>query len=256
MLQADCLITQPMTRSRRHCLSLLLLGALAGAPWAVQAESVELRVVGSADPPFRIFGAGGPTGLYFDLLNEAARRLGWPLRYSEVPSARALKMMEQGEADLMLGPLRTPERERFLSYSRTVLPAEDKAFYMRPGAGPLRQLDDLQGLSIGVHRGKRYGAAFDADARLQRTELNDYRVALEMVARGRLDVAVLPERQGDLLLRSLALTLVKQPLRLPGETPYVVFARSSPWLSRQAELERAFNAMHEDGSWRRISQNY
>ncbi|MBA4342924.1 MAG: ABC transporter substrate-binding protein [Methylibium sp.] len=256
MLRTDRLITQPMNRPRRHCLSILLLGGLAGAPWAAQAESVELRVVGSADPPFRIFGAGGPTGLYFDLLNEAARRLGWPLRYTEVPSARALKMMEQGEADLMLGPLRTPERERFLSYSRTVLPAEDKAFYTRAAAAPLRRLDDLQGLSIGVHRGKRYGAAFDADARLRRLELNDYRAALEMVSRGRLDAAVLPERQGDLLVRSLGLTLVKQPLRLPGETPYVVFARSSPWLARQAELEHAFQAMQDDGSWRRISHNY
>lgn len=241
---------------RRRCLVSLLLGAAVVLPAAAQTPVGVLRVVGSADPPFRVFGAGAPSGLYFELLNEAARCLGWNVRYTEVPSARALKMMEQGEADLMLGPLRTPERERFLSYSRTVLPAEDKAFYTLAGAAPLRRLDELYGRSIGVHRGKRYGASFDADSRLQRQELNDYRVALEMVQRGRLDVAVLPERQGDLLVRSLGLMLVKQPLRLPGEPPYVVFSRVSPWLARQAELERAFQAMHDDGTWRRIAESY
>jgi polar amino acid transport system substrate-binding protein len=244
--------------SRRRFAAVLLcpLVAWAGpAPGQTPAPRV-LRVVGSADPPFRSFGPEGPGGMYFELMNEAARRLGWKVGYSEVPSARALRMMEAGEADVMLGPLRNAERERYLSYSNTVLPAEDKAFYTRPGAPPIRRLDDLPGLRIAVHRGKRYGRAFDEDRRLERIEVNDYRVALEMVARERLEVAVLPERQGDLLLRGLGLALVKQPLVLAGEPPFVVFSRRSPWLDRQAQLDRAFQAMHEDGSWRRIVQRY
>jgi polar amino acid transport system substrate-binding protein len=245
--------------SRRRFAALLFasLAPWAGAvPVATPQPEEALRIVGSADPPFRSFGPEGPGGMYFELMNEAARRLGWKLVYTEVPSARALRMMETGEADVMLGPLRNAERERFLSYSHTVLPAEDKAFYTRAGARTIRSLDELSGRHIAVHRGKRYGREFDEDRRLQRTEVNDYRVALEMVARGRLDVAVLPERQGDLLLRTLGLALVKQPLELPGEPPYVVFSRRSPWLDRQAALDRAFQAMHEDGSWRRIVQRY
>lgn len=235
---------------------LLLLWFMLAAPalaWAQQA----VRVVGSADPPYRVFTAeGSGHGLYYELLNEAARRLGWTISYAEVPSARAFRMMEQGEADLMMGPLRNPERERYLSYTRVVLPSEVKAFYARAGAAPVRGPDDLAGRSIAVHRGKRYGAAFDQDARLQRQEVNDYPTALEMVARGRIELAVLPERQGDALLQQLRLPLVKQPWRLAGEPPYLVLARSSPWLARQAELERVFQAMRDDGSWRRIESRY
>lgn len=237
---------------RRACFLAALLLAWVGAASAQEL----LRVVGSADPPYRIFAAEGARGLYFELLQEAARRLRWRLSFSEVPAARAFKMMELGEADLMLGPLRTPERERYLSYTRITLPNEDKAFYTLPGVAPLLGLADLQGRRIAVHRGKRYGAAFDGDARLQRHEVNDYRAALEMVVRGRLDVAVLPERQGDALLQELGLNLVKQGWRLAGEPPYVVLSRLSPWLPRQAELERAFMAMREDGSWQRIRQRY
>lgn len=238
---------------RRRTLWPALAWLLHRPAWAQKAV---LRVVGSADPPYRVFGPGGASGLYYDLLNEAVRRLGWVVSYQEVPSARAFRMMELGEADLMMGPLRTPERERFLSYCQVPLPVEDKAFYTLPGAAPLRSLGDLQGRSVAVQRGKRYGAAFDADARLQRHEVGDYRSAFEMVVRGRVDVAVLPERQGDALLRESKLGLVKQPWRLAGETPHVVLARQSPWLARQAELERAFQAMREDGRWQAIAARY
>lgn len=241
---------------RRTCLALPMIAMLPAAQAQQAAGEAVLRVVGSADPPYRIFAAEGARGLYFELLQEAARRLHWRLSFSEVPAARAFKMMELGEADLMLGPLRTPERERYLSYTRITLPIEDKAFYTLPSAAALHGLADLQGRSIAVHRGKRYGAAFDGDVRLQRHEVNDYRAALEMVARGRLDVAVLPERQGDALLQELGLNLVKQGWRLAGETPHVVLSRLSSWLPRQAELERAFVAMREDGSWQRIRQRY
>ncbi|HEX2010374.1 MAG TPA: transporter substrate-binding domain-containing protein [Roseateles sp.] len=224
-------------------------------PSAPRAQTL-LRVVGSADPPYRVFTPEGAGGLYYELMNEAARRLGWTLQYIEVPSARAFRMMELGEADLMLGPLRTPERERFLSYTQVQLPAEDKAFYAPPGAPAVRGPEDLLGRRIAVQRGKRYGSTFDTDARLQRHEVNDYRAALEMVARGRLDIAVVPERQGDALLRETGLKLVKQGWRLAGETPHVVLSRLSPRLVHQAELERVFHGMREDGSWQRILQRY
>jgi polar amino acid transport system substrate-binding protein len=238
---------------RRQALSLPLCLA-----WQLpaQAQSAVLRVVGSADPPFRIFKADGASGLYYDLLNEATRRLGWTVSYREVPSARAFRLMEQGEADLMMGPLRTPERERFLSYSQITLPVEDKGVYTRPGAAPVQALADLQGRDVVVHRGKRYGSVFDAESRVRKHEVADYRSALEMVALGRADAAVLPERQGDALLRQMALGLIKQAWRLPGETPYAVLALNSPWLARQAELERSFQAMRQDGSWQAILARY
>lgn len=239
---------------RRRSLLLLWAGLISGLARA--QLPVVLRVVGSADPPYRIFHPDGAGGLYYELLNEATRRLGWVVSYQDVPTARALRMMEAGEADLMMGLLRTPEREQFLSYGRVRLPAEDKAFYTRLGAMPVHGLADLQGRRIVVQRGKRYGAALHGDPRLQLVEVNDYRAALEMVARGRVDAAVLPEREGDALLAESGLALLKQPWRLPGEAGYVVLARGSPWLARQGELEQAFQSMQKDGSWQATLARY
>lgn len=238
---------------RRRSVPLLALWPFAEM---VSAQPAVLRVVGSSDPPYRVFGPSGAGGLYYELLNEAVRRLGWIPRYEDAPSVRALRMMELGEADLMVGPFRSPDRERYLLYTQVPLPAVDIVFYTRPWAPALRVADDLVGRTIAVHRGKRYGHGFDDDPRLRRHELSNYRTAFEMVARGRLDVVVVPELQGELLLRELQLELVRQPLRMTGMQPHVVLSRLSPWLAYQAELERVFQAMREDGSWQRILNRY
>ena len=83
-------------------------------------------------------------------------------------------------------------------------------------------------------RGKRYGGGFDELTGLQRVELNDYDSALQM----------------------LALDLREQALGWPGETPYLVLARRSPWLARVAEIERAFDALRQSGEWDRIVARY
>jgi ABC-type amino acid transport substrate-binding protein len=139
------------------------------AAWPMATLAVErCRVVGSADPPFRYLRQQEAGGLYYELLRAAAARAGWPLEFSEVPAARALLLMQSGEADLMVGPLRRLEREAYLHYSRVTLPAEDKSVYARPGAAPLQRLEQLRGQRVGVLRGKRYGGGFDELTGLQR----------------------------------------------------------------------------------------
>lgn len=234
---------------------LLLAGC---APWAVQSSDF-CRVVGSHDPPYRLLQGGPPRGLYIELLIEAARLAGWPLSFEQAPAARALLMLEQGQADLALGALRTPERERFLHYSRISLPPEDKVVVTRVDAPTQQGMADLAGLRVGLHRGKRYGAAFDASRGMQRIELPDYLAALRMLALGRLDAVLLPERQArsllaDPLLASAALRI--QPWRLAGETPYLVLGRVSPWLPRLAELEAGFDQLHRNGFWQRVLARY
>ncbi|MFC6683149.1 transporter substrate-binding domain-containing protein [Marinobacter koreensis] len=51
-----------------------------------------------------------------------ARLLGWQVRFREAPFRRVLLMMEQGEVDIMLGPLKTPEREKKLAYVAPAFP--------------------------------------------------------------------------------------------------------------------------------------
>lgn len=56
-------------------------------------------------------------------------------------------------------------------------------------------------------------------------------------------------RGGPVRLLQVLPGLVKQPGRVPGEAPYAV-------MSRQAELERGFQPMREDGSQQAIIGRY
>lgn len=174
----------------------------------------------------------------------------------QAPAARALLMLEQGEADLMTGLLRSSDRERYLHYSRIQLPPEDKVVLTAPGAAPVRRLEDLFERRLGVHRGKRYGELVDDEPRLRRIELVDYRSALRMLAIGRIDAVLVPERTAVQLMAELRLDLQQQPFRIAGDTPYLVLGRQSPWLARLPELEAAALAMQQDGHWARISAHY
>lgn len=238
--------------TRRRALASLLL-----APWAGRAAAgAPCRVVGSEDPPLRWFRHGEPGGLYFDLLRAAAALAQWPLQFANVPSARALRMMQEGEADLMVGPLRRPDREAYLHYSQVTLPAEDKAVYTRPGAPALQRLAQLQGLRVGVRRGQRYGGGFDTLSGVERVELDSYESAFQMLSLGRLDAVLAPQRLARLALLRLGLDLREQALQWPGETPYLVLARRSPWLARVDEIERGFRALHRSGEAVRILARY
>lgn len=240
----------------RRQLLIALAGLLPGLTTRAQPAASLLRVVGSSDPPYRLFRGSDGSGMYYDLLKLALARINAQAEFSELPSARAFKMLERGEADLMMGPLRTPEREAYLHYTQIVLPSEPKVFYAHRDAAPIRELSDLQGRIIAVQRGKRYGALFDAGTGYTRYEVNDYGKALEMLAARRVDAVVLPARQGELMMVGSTLPLAQQPFRLDGEPAYVVLSRNSPWLARAPELERAFKALQQDGSWKKTLERY
>src|SRR6185436_16099856 len=85
------------------------LGWMAGLGLVNPAHATPLRAVGSQFA--RIFeGAEGqaPKGLAVDLLGML---FGDNVRCEWLPWPRAQLMLEQGEADILVGPYRTPERE-------------------------------------------------------------------------------------------------------------------------------------------------
>ena len=112
------------------CLSLLLLtgGSL------LAEDQTTLRVVGNHAPPYRMIEGTTFSGIYFDAMQEIGQRLGISVKFQDVPMKRALALMESGEADVMVVPNKTPERETFMVYTNATFPAENKVFYVHPDA--------------------------------------------------------------------------------------------------------------------------
>lgn len=236
---------------------LFILAVTSLAPLVAQAgPNVPLvRVVGNHAPPYRIVDHGEFRGIYIDAFREVARRAGFQVEFVEAPTARGIVLLETGEADVMLGPNRTPEREASLVFSRVAFPPEPKVFYAMPGI-TLGSYQDLKGKTIAVVRSAVYFEPFDTDPALTKEVAPDYESALRKVEAGRNDLAIAPELQGDFLVRALGLHLVKTSYRAAGRPSHIAFSRRSPVLGLQGAVEVGLEAVMADGTWDRIVARY
>lgn len=244
---------------RSSVCGLLLLAA--GLPAAAQPTAVQIARVPINDaPPYRIIGSanGAATysGIYVDVLREVAATTGLALEFVELPFARGFRVMQEGEADIMLGPNRSPDREVYLQYLEPPLPQEPKVFLQAASAAPIRDYDDLAGRRIAVLRGASYFDRFDTDIALSKTPLDDYTAGLRLVAIGRLDAVVIPELQALWLLRETGFPLRAAPYRVPGRPSYIAVSRRSPLVQRAAEFEAALRQLMDGGGIKRILQRY
>jgi polar amino acid transport system substrate-binding protein len=213
-------------------------------------------VVGNHAPPYRIIEDGEFSGIYFDTIKAIAERLKLSIEFREEPFARALVSMERGDADIMLGPNRTPEREKFLIYTDATFPPAQKAFYVHPDAPSITTYEDLSGKIIAVHRGKVYFDRFDHDTALQKEDVNSYEQAIMKVVKGRNDVVIMPEQEGDYLLQQLGVELKKSSYIVPGNVSYLTISKQSPIQHLQHAIEEAMAAIKADGAMQTILVQY
>ena len=211
-------------------------------------------------PPYRIIETsdGGKrfSGFYVDFIREVARRLKFSLKFKEVPFRRALALMERGTADIMVGPNRTAEREKYMLYLDEKLSREAKSFYVRPDAPDIVSYDGLASKRIGVLRGSIYFDRFDQDARLTKEPVAHYSTALKMLSGHRLEVVIAPEQLADYLVRQLNLDLKKVSFRSPGRPSYIAISRKSSLAKLKIKLESALRNMKADGTIDLLIKSY
>ena len=201
------------------CLLLTLCGLTQAAP---------LRVVVNHAPPYRIIDPPYYTGYYIDLFKLAADRAELEISFISVPLKRAFQMLENGEADLILGPNKTPEREQFLIFLTEVpFPAEDKVFIVAHPELVIRNLANLQHKRIDTLAGAVYHPDIDRSSQLNKHELKSYEQGLQRLMRDRSDVVIMPEAQADWLIHSLQLPLIKSPFHLRGSPSYMAWSRAT-----------------------------
>lgn len=196
--------------------------------WFLPVEASPLRVVVNDAPPYRIVKPPLYRGYYIELLLAAAKLANLELEFIDVPLKRAFQMLARGEADLMLGPNRTPEREQFLYFLTEVpFPAEDKVFMVAHPDRMIRSLFDLEGKRIDVLAGAVYHPDIDHASQLKKHELKSYSQGLQRVAINRSDVVIIPEAQADWLTKELGLSLIKSSFRLRGNPSYMAWSKAT-----------------------------
>ena len=237
---------------RRRWLGALGLGIVAPA-WAQE----ELLAVGTTfariyepEPP-------GARGLAVELLR---RIYGEPLRLAFMPYPRAQLEVEQGDADVLVGPYRTPEREARFLFSQRPFYEDEMVFYARRN-GPLRwdgQFPRLAEMEVGAVKGWAYGAGFEAMRPYMKrlTLVTDVSRGLLMLKLERLELFATNERNTVPVLEQLKLAdvLVKLSPPLDLMRGHFAFPRTPRGQRLRQRCDEGFEFLLRSGEFARLAQ--
>lgn len=181
----------------------LIFGVLS-VSCPLSAQDIKTVSLVSFDyPPFYFLENDEVRGIGTDLVTEVFRRLGIKHVLTMYPLKRALLYLESAQADGLMILLKTPEREKYLSYTEPVITVRGliwSAASRNGGPVEFEELTDLKLYSIGITRGYSYGVKLDRilkempQVEIANTDLQNYRKLIghrieifpgnEIVARG------------------------------------------------------------------------
>ena len=229
----------------------LLLAGLAATVLPARAAPRELLVVGAhfsrvyerADGEFR--------GMGPDILRALAAQLGQSLHFDLFPWARAQSMVAQGQADILVGPYKSPERLEQFHFSERPFYQDQMVFYARSGTPDWDgQYESLREKRIVIINGWAYGEEFDAARQsLNVSVTNSVESALTMLALGRVDLFASNRRNTEPVIPLLALEgkVAPQERVLATQRGYFAFPKRPEYLALRQRFDRAFNSFGDAG---------
>ncbi len=199
------------------------------------------------------------------IISEAFASQGMQVRWDFHAWDRAFELAQQGLRDGTAVWSSTPEREHDFYISAPVLRSGHFFYSLRERAFDWQQMDDLEGLQVGLTRSYNYGQALQKAARQgligTRTANNDL-TNLRRLLRGQIDIFPINPVVADSLLQTHFTPeererLVQHPKPIRQYTLHLLLSRKV--LGNQRTLERFNNGLEQlwrDGRMQRYLQDF
>lgn len=210
---------------------VLCMFALA-MPLAHSAD--ELAFMTHDLPPFVVLEGGQPkSGIALELFNETAQRMGQgKTALRAYPLARAIKLVQQRDNQMLFPVARIEERETLLKWVGPLLSNGVYVYKLRTNVQSLDTIDDLKRLpAIGVGNGNASMLKLQQKGLTNLHELNNEAQALKMLYMGRVDAVAM----GELVFQDIMLRggmdparFEKTNIKLYDSTLYVAFSHNVP----------------------------
>ncbi|EXF92082.1 amino acid ABC transporter substrate-binding protein [Pseudomonas fluorescens HK44] len=162
-------------------IGLLLLSQIATAE--------KLRLVADAWPPFTdatLVNGGVAT----DIVSTALARAGYASDFEQVPWARALLGVGEGRYDVLVNAWFNEERTHIGQFSSEYL--LNRVLFLKRKDTPIEynNLQQLHTYPVAVVRGYAYSPVFDGDAALQKVQVQNFPMAVRMLAADRVKLTL------------------------------------------------------------------
>jgi len=233
---------------------------LALLSFAVPASAQDVAVALDDFPPWKIIKGDRISGIDIELVTALLAEVDLKPRYEICPWSRCLEMIKDGQADIITGILKRPEREKDMIFIEPPYKTKSsKAFYIREDMADITTFDGLHSLTIGIKRDVKYFKQFDEDTTLIKDAVHEDDLNFRKLAAGRVDVVVITESIGDYLLSEMGLTneIKKTTYRHDTVVPvYFAISKDSPFAHRVQDFNAASRRLSSAGVFNGIIRNF
>ncbi len=168
---------------------------------SIHTLSKEPRVyefVGSEFPDILSYDKDGVLkGSAAEIIDTASKKLNFKYKISLYPWIRATEMVKYGQADILIGPYKTKEREKLMKFSKNHF-YEDQIILVSLNENKVEWNGDLRSIKnykVGVVRGWALGKTFEKHkSLLEVTKAESTDKLLQMLQRKRLDIIIVHKR--------------------------------------------------------------
>lgn len=227
------------------------------------AHAEKIKVVGTHFN--KIFEQDKTTGKFYgiavDLLDKVAAKKNLQFEYAIYPWRRAQYLITMGRADILIGPYRTPEREKQMDFIPIPFYTDKMVFYTLKSKPFIwnNKIDLLKTKKILTIKGWAYGKYFEeVKNNLQIIEANDIETAFKMLALQRGDLLLANERNSETALLKIEnlnfFVKTKTPFSLTQG--YFVFSLKYQNTDAKKEIHKALSQLFKDGIIKKINKSY
>lgn len=234
-----------------------LMALLSSFSWS---ESITLTAVG--DPwPVLLNPEAENKGLIFELAREAFATQDYDLKIEFVPWSRAMSMIKQQRADLLIGAWYTAERNSYLLYSMPIFSSVLQFLKNKNSSFEYLGLDSLEGLRVGTISSYQYDQGFLQNNSIEKITSASLLNNINNLIIGRIDLTV---DDHYVLKHTLdkhidnwqsKLSLVANPLT--DKQIFIAANRTNP---QSQAIIKAFNLglvqLKKEGRYKKIIQSY
>lgn len=231
---------------------------------AVQGFSEPLQLVTLQYPPYQYEENGELKGFTAAIIQEAFKRMDQPIAIKVYPFARAIQMIQDGDADAIFTAAKNPEREAFADFCSEVLVDQKMSLFV-PANSALTfdgDLSKLRQYRIGVILGYRYGAVFDSavdnEVLTKLDAVNSAESNAKKLVAGRIDLWMSNREQALFTIKtqglSEAITALEPAVQVIPS--YLAFSKKRNLETVRKAFDRTLRQMKDDGTYERLIAEY
>lgn len=237
------------------CFLLLIVVSLS-----TRSQTIVLTAVG--DPwPVLLNPDTKEQGLLTEIVRKAYKTQGYDLKIKFVPWSRAMVMIQQKQADLLIGAWYTEERNDYLLYSDIIFSSALSFVKLKDSPFEYEGLASLKGKRVGTILGYQYGNDFLRDPNIIRITSDSILINIHNVIAERINLALDDHYVVKFMLDQhikdwkSQLSIVKKPLT--DKDLFLAANRSNP---QHKVIINAFNMglaqLKETGRYAEIVRSY